>query len=1186
MIATVNYRLWIASIALLGALLLSIDGNTHAQTPAAAPVPVQPRAAQPTSFDPGRAFALVQQAKQAIAERNLPVAASAFREAAGMLPMLPQLRPELDALYHQLQAMGVQAKDLMATIPQQATGQPGLQLQSPSQSLPGGFSMPPLAAGSNLAAPIDFGRLPATMGQPTNNPSDQQNTSITKQSPVEQRLVEAGRLVAMGLAAMDRGDFQTAQQYATQADGLEVPDAAFRPGQTRPWQLMLDADAMSRRQPQMAQGSPVGGAPSSGVVQAGAVMPAGTMSGAGQVQQSGYNPNADASRVMQVQANLPQVPVPGDSSDPNEIYRKGVEALSAGNSDQARALFLEAWKNEASLDPAVRQQLKDKLTLMRPTGQTLPSPESAGAFDAVTQEQTLARARLMREVTSEIANVEQDKKDNPIGALERLQRLRRTVESNTDADSASRQQMLSMVDRQISTQQKYVEQNRAQIDLDMTNARIRAEINQDQFDLIELDEKVSQLVEQFNDLMDDQRYPEAEIIAKQVNELKPDSPIATLLWHNARMGIRLNQAEEIQGKKEIGFIDTLQAVDESSIPFDDRNPLKFADAREWAPMSTTRLQRERAANRRMGPREQEIESRLTTPVEVRFDNRPLGEVIDTLSKMTGVPMHIDDRALSAFNMTRDQTVSIDLSQPISLRSALQLILSPLDLSYVIRNEVLMVTSREMQRSDVYPVTYRVASLVLPIPNFTTSYETGLAGAIQAAHAMSNNRLNVNTMPVSLTGLAANNTPMSPTSMNPNILAQGGFTAPGAFGFGGNGGHQGQTTQPGSMGGGAIADFDSLMELIQTTVVPDTWEALGGPSTMSPYPANLSLVVSTTSEVHDQITQLLESLRRLQNLQVTIEVRFISLADNFFERIGLSFNVEFDDNVSTLPLDDRGPSVAIGLGDAAGTPTADFDIAFNQGSFGASVPAFGGFDAGSAASIGFAILSDIEAFFFLEAAQGDSRTNVLQAPKVTLFDGQIASINDQSQRPFVISVTPIVGDFAVAQQPIIVVLNEGTALNVQAVVSDDRRFVRLTLVPFFSQIGEVDTFTFEGRSTTNNSTRRDTNGDGVIDENDEDVSEEEVNEGTTVQLPTFAFTSVSTTVSVPDGGTILLGGIKRLRETRSEQGVPILSKIPYINRLFKNVGTGRETNSLMLMVTPRIIIQEEEELAQTGFDPTR
>jgi general secretion pathway protein D len=64
--------------------------------------------------------------------------------------------------------------------------------------------------------------------------------------------------------------------------------------------------------------------------------------------------------------------------------------------------------------------------------------------------------------------------------------------------------------------------------------------------------------------------------------------------------------------------------------------------------------------------------------------------------------------------------------------------------------------------------------------------------------------------------------------------------------------------------------------------------------------------------------------------------------------------------------------------------------------------------------------------------------------------------------------------------------------------------------------------------------------------------------------------------VPDGGTVLLGGIKRLSEGRSELGVPLLSKVPYINRLFKNVGIGRETDSLMMMVTPRIIIQEEEE----------
>lgn len=40
------------------------------------------------------------------------------------------------------------------------------------------------------------------------------------------------------------------------------------------------------------------------------------------------------------------------------------------------------------------------------------------------------------------------------------------------------------------------------------------------------------------------------------------------------------------------------------------------------------------------------------------------------------------------------------------------------------------------------------------------------------------------------------------------------------------------------GGGAQADFSQIMALIQTTIEPDTWEALGGPSTLFPYPAGI------------------------------------------------------------------------------------------------------------------------------------------------------------------------------------------------------------------------------------------------------------------------------------------------------------------------------------------------------------
>lgn len=507
-------------------------------------------------------------------------------------------------------------------------------------------------------------------------------------------------------------------------------------------------------------------------------------------------------------------------------------------------------------------------------------------------------------------------------------------------------------------------------------------------------------------------------------------------------------------------------------------------------------------------------------------------------------------------------------------------------------------------------TYNVRDLVIPIPNFVTDYNSGMAGAIRQAYESMGRGLIAQRGGSGLGALNREIDLASATSVDPNSPALGqlnnaipglpgiGGNLPGAigggFGLNPSGGMMGGSPMSvgnGQQGGGGGADFTELMTLIQQTITPLDWDTAGGQSTMSPFFSTLSLVVSAPQTTHEQIEELLETLRRQQDLQVTIEVKFITLNDNFFERIGVDFDMRIDDNVRQLPQDDQGPSSVVGLsagvsGTNAFPVTADFDIALTQDSFADAIPTFGGFSASSGASLGFAILSDLEMFFFMNAAQGDQRTNVLQAPRVTMFDGQFASISDSVQRPFVTSLIPVVADFAVAQQPVIVVLNEGTVLNVQATCSPDKRFVRLTLNPTFSQIDRVDTFTFEGsRTTRTNSTRNGNNilnpTNGEVDSTDDD--REEIIAGTTVQQPTFAFTNISTTVSVPDGGTILLGGIKRMREGRVERGVPILSKIPYVNRLFKNTSIGRETSTLMMTVTPRIIIQEEEEL-KYGVSP--
>ncbi len=91
--------------------------------------------------------------------------------------------------------------------------------------------------------------------------------------------------------------------------------------------------------------------------------------------------------------------------------------------------------------------------------------------------------------------------------------------------------------------------------------------------------------------------------------------------------------------------------------------------------------------------------------------------------------------------------------------------------------------------------------------------------------------------------------------------------------------------------------------------------------------------------------------------------------------------------------------------------------------------------------------------------------------------------------------------------------------------------------------------------------------------------------TTVQQPTFNFNTVNTTVTAPDGGTVLLGGIKRLSEGSTERGVPLLGKVPGLNRLFRNRGIGREVSNSSYTVTPRIIILEEEEERQVGNPAT-
>ena len=1028
---------------------------------------------------------------------------------------------------------------------------------------------------------------------------------------------EVMKLMSMAQLAVDKEEWNKANELVQKAKSFNVPDSAFAENETRPWQLELSkikpALNRIRNTAQLTQDSNV--VPSSF-----------TEDAPSKVVNADYDSSKDATRNVQVAATMK------DSGNDNsfspapsrgmELYRSGMTALQNSDPQQARDYFEMAWKFQDQLDSATRQSIQDQLAKMvtppaapatnnfkisdgvrtasaqTPVGQDPANVELSAPTDATT---------LFRELQSQMfrerAAAERMLADSPRKSLEKMVAFRSRIDASS-LDVNSKRPLLTIIDRDIDEMQTYIEQNLSEIMVREENEASRDKLKRREQRRMDVETQLKSLSQDFNRLLEEEQWMQAVAVARQARDLAPNEQVTTLMMEKANFALNVARNEAVKSDKESLFLSEMHAVDVASTPFDSTRPLQYANTEEYKKRREWRNERiERA--RYDSESERRIWNLLNNQ-QVQGDFRgTLNEAVDQLAAQSGVNMVFDYNALSSAQVPMDRPVNVNLSNPISLKNALKTILGTQGLTFVVQDEVIKVTTPEAEKSELKVKTYYVGDLVVPINSFNSSTNMDFLQPNQNFNGRpyGNQLVNNNGAGQSMASMIAQQQAGQPVGfMGQQLPDNNPFAQNRMFGgnngtYGGNGINSGQpygqynVVGPNRLGGISIQDFTQLINLIQTTIDPDGWDTTNGDGTIQPYVSNLSLVVSQTQEVQDQIQDLLLKLRELNDVQIVVEVRFITLADNFFERVGVDFNFNINDNSdidsNNIP-DEVRQSTVLGL-NSLGTFNVDsLDIPFTQDSFTSAVPIFGGFDVGSAANFGFAILSDIEVFLLIQASKGDSRTNVTQAPTVTMFNGQGATVTDISQTPFVTSVTPVVGDFAVAHQPVITLLPEGVSMNVQAVVSSDRRFVRMTLVPFFSQIENVQTFTFTGSQTTRVSSDNFLSDfldalDGTANDTPTNQDLDTITEGVTLQQPTIASTNVSTVVSVPDGGTILMGGIKRLSEQRVERGVPFLSSIPYVQRLFKNVGLGRETSNLMMMVTPRIIIQGGRRRASSWFD---
>jgi general secretion pathway protein D len=90
----------------------------------------------------------------------------------------------------------------------------------------------------------------------------------------------------------------------------------------------------------------------------------------------------------------------------------------------------------------------------------------------------------------------------------------------------------------------------------------------------------------------------------------------------------------------------------------------------------------------------------------------------------------------------------------------------------------------------------------------------------------------------------------------------------------------------------------------------------------------------------------------------------------------------------------------------------------------------------------------------------------------------------------------------------------------------------------------------------------------------------------IELPVITIQKIRSTCTIPDGGTVLIGGLKNFRNQEMESGVPFAVDIPVLKNLFRRQGFSDLKRSLVVLLKANITIIRDEEIATFGRKPEK
>ena len=352
----------------------------------------------------------------------------------------------------------------------------------------------------------------------------------------------------------------------------------------------------------------------------------------------------------------------------------------------------------------------------------------------------------------------------------------------------------------------------------------------------------------------------------------------------------------------------------------------------------------------------------------------------------------------------------------------------------------------------------------------------------------------------------------------------------------------------------LIEPDDLVTLVTDNVAVGQWEDDG--VSIDIYEGHM--IVVHTLEVQRQVRQFLGDLHRFNTSLVTIETKFLTIGDNWIQEIGVEWRGIDNPGSPFTDLDDVNSGLEDmaglgidngGTGDGASPPSAGFFFDDGQdGDFKASTSNIFNNPLGAALStIGglttqWSLLDDAQLSLIFRAVEKDSQVELINDQTLSVFNTERAYITVVNQMAYIQDFDVEAFQFQVAADPQINVVQEGIVLDVRPTINHDRKSITLEVQPTVADVVSMTDFTTSlGGSTS----------------------------PVSLQLPELEVKSIFTTVEVPDGGSILLGGLNKIRNVERRAEVPWLAKIPVLGFFFKEEGYNDEKQSLMILISARI-----------------